>query len=75
MNLVEKFEVLCEELQIMAADGELSREDWVKIKPALEHVRDKLAEFAATAESKSLEQFDAEWDNFIERLRAQANLQ
>ena len=75
MNLVDKFEALCEELQIMAADGELSREDWAKIKPALEHVHDKLAEFAATAESKSLEQFDVEWDSFIERLRAQANLQ
>ena len=30
MSFVEKFETLCEELQIMAADGELSREDWAK---------------------------------------------
>ena len=30
MSFVEKFETLCEELQIMAADGELSREHWAK---------------------------------------------
>ena len=46
MSFVEKFETLCEELQIMAADGELSREDWAESKPALEHVRNELARFA-----------------------------